>query len=65
MKILGIVCVVLSMVIFVVLACIGIFHFFGGIGVALFMAIILLIVGIACVNSETDFNSFHYDDEDW
>ena len=52
------------MVIFVVLACIGIFHFFGGIGVALFMAIILLIVGIACVNNETDFNPFHYDDDD-
>ena len=53
------------MVTFVVLASIGIFHFFGGIGVALFMAIILLVLGIACVNSETDFNSFHYDDEDW
>lgn len=65
MKILGIVCIVLSAVLFFVLACIGLCSLFGGIGVAVFVAIILLVVGTACVNSNTDFNPFHFDDDDW
>ena len=65
MKIIGIICIVLSAVIFFVLACIGLCSLFGGIGVAVFVAIILLVVGIACVNSNTDFNPFHFDDADY
>lgn len=64
MKILGIICIVLSIITFVVLAFIGIFSLFGGIGVALFVEIVFLVVVIACVNSETDLNSSHYDDDD-
>lgn len=64
-KVLGIVCIVLSAIMFFVLACIGICSLFGGIGVAVFVAIILLVLGIACVNSESDFNPFHIDDDDY
>lgn len=67
MKTIGVICIVAAVVAFIVLACIGICKLFGGIGVTVFVAVILLIFGIACVNYGDDFNPFPYydDDDDW
>lgn len=64
MKVVGVICIVASVIAFIVLACIGICKLFGGVWATIFVIVIVLIFGIVCVNYGDDFNPFPYDDDD-